>query len=192
MQSKEYRIYDNDAVDWNLNIVGIRNANLIPDRFDDTLLIFHKFLGEWYIDYYPVTTDPSIYYLLNPANEVKHKGTAILMEGQYAGAYCIAKHRNSYYALCQNLGGVKVFRDNDRNGSLDIDPGTIEQGFFGINLHKGPKNGNWETKNTNYSAGCQVFADSRHFSEFMLKCRNGEKSFGNKFTYTLLNERDFL
>ena len=192
MTSKGYRVYENDAVEWNLNIVGIRNISLIPDKFDDTLIVFHKFLNHWYIDYYPITTDPSVYYLQNPLPGVALTGTAILMEGQYSGRYCISKHKDIYYALCQNLGPVSVFRDNNRDGQLNINPATIQQGYFGINIHKGPKNGNWDTKNTNYSAGCQVFADSRHFNEFMQKCRNGESSFGNKFTYTLLNERDFL
>ncbi len=190
MNSKGYRFYDTDSVDWNLNIVGIRNRNKDNKTFDDTLVVFHKFMGNWHISYYPITTDPSDYYLrIKPINK---KGTAILKEGQYQGTYAIDKHNDKYYALCQRLAPVTVYRDKNKDSKLDFDEATLDTGFHGINIHKGPKNGNWDSKNTIYSAGCQVFADSRHFNEFMEKCRNGEKSFGNKFTYTLLNENDFI
>ena len=195
MGRKLYKVYDTPHIDWNLNIVGIRNRSLIPDKFDDTLVVFHRFLGNWDIAYYPITTDPSIYYLKNPLKKVAEKGTAILLEGQYKGKYLIRKHNNKYLALCQGINPgyeVSVYRDNNRNGTMELVESTIESGLFGINIHKGPKNGDWGSDNDlAYSAGCQVFADERHFNEFMNKCRNGERSFGNKFTYTLLNEKDF-
>lgn len=193
LKSKDYKVYDTPSIEWNVNIVGIRNKNLIPDKFDDTLVVFHHFLDNWFSYYYPITTDPSIHYLKNPTNS---KGTAILLEGQYRGKYLIRKHNGTYYALCQGQNEatdkVSVYRDGNRNGSLELQPETIEEGIFGINIHKGPKNGTWGSDNhERYSAGCQVFADSRHFKEFMQIVRHGEKAFGNKFTYTLLNEKDF-
>lgn len=188
MTSKGYRIYDTDTIDWNLNIVGIRNKNLRPEQFDDTLAVFHKFKGTWYIYYYPITTDPSLHYLKNP---IHRRGTAILMEGQYNGAYCIDKHRGLYDALCQRLGDVKVFRDNNRDGYLQLNPATIEVPVRSINIHKRFNNDTDNFNHRAYSAGCQVFMDKRHFNEFMLKCKAGMRSFGNRFTYTLLNETDF-
>ena len=74
MNSKGYKVYDNDSIEWNLNIVGIRNKSNSPVAFDDTLLVFHKFMNSWYITYYPITTDPSTYYLTNP---IQCKATAI-------------------------------------------------------------------------------------------------------------------
>lgn len=188
MNSKNYRIYDTPTVDWNINIVGIRNKALQHQKFDDTLVVFHNFMGNWHINYYPITTDPSIYYLKNPVND---DGTAILVEGQYLGTHCIDKHNGKYDAVCQRLGDVKVYRDDNKNGNIDINPAKIKTGRFGINIHKGPLNGDWNSDNVQFSAGCQVFADSRHFQEFMLKCKNARNAFGNKFTYTLLNEKDF-
>ena len=188
MNDKGFRVYETDTVDWNLNIIGIRNSSQSNKTFDDTLIVFHKFLNNWHIAYYPITTDPSDFYLLNPINA---NGTAILKEGQYKGAYKIDLHNDKYYALCQRLEPVTVYRDNNRDGKLNFIESSLKTGMFGINIHKGPKNGNWNSKNLNYSAGCQVFADSRYFNEFLEKCRNGAKSFGNKFTYTLLNENDF-
>ena len=193
MYQKGYRIYDTPTVDWNLNIVGIRSVNPKPERFDDLLVVFHRFLGEWNITYYPITTDPSMEYLHNPLNPA---GTAILKEGQYLSTYKIAYHRRwrpgAHKALCQRLGKVTVYRDNNRDGRLDIMPETQETGMFGINIHKGPHSGDWEPVNSIYSAGCQVFADDRNFKEFITKCEFGRQAFGNSFTYTLLLERDFL
>ncbi|MEO6694833.1 MAG: hypothetical protein ABIY50_03300 [Ignavibacteria bacterium] len=183
----KYRVYNTPAKEWNLNIVGIRAKGNKPDKFDDLLTVFHCFMDKWYVSHYPITTDPSDYYLKHPIN--KH-GTAILKEGQYKEVYKIDKHRGKYYALCQRLGNVTVYRDSNKDGKLKLDPESIETGAFTINIHKGPRNGTWETKNTIYSAGCQVFADDRHFAEFMIKVNNGSASFGNKFTYTLIREED--
>ncbi|MBX3252515.1 MAG: hypothetical protein KF862_00130 [Chitinophagaceae bacterium] len=188
MNKKQYRVYTTDNVEWNLNIIGIRNKANSPVAFDDTLVVFHKFMDHWYITHYPITTDPSIHYLLHPGPKA---GTAILKEGQYKGVYTIDKHNGKYDALCQRMGDVVVYRDNNKDGKLNMNESTTQTGRFGINIHKGPNNGNFDSKNTIYSAGCQVFADSRHFAEFMLKCKNGASAFGNKFTYTLLNEKDF-
>lgn len=192
MKSKEYRIYDTPSIDWNLNLVGIRSNNLDTKKFDDLLVVFHRFMGNWDISYYPITTDPSTYYLKNPLNS---KGTAILMEGQYKSVYKIDIHKRgrkgAHKAMCQRLGDVTVYRDSDKDGSLDIDRNTIQTGKFGINIHRGPRNGRANPDNDVFSAGCQVFADDRHFAEFLLKCEAGKEAFGNSFTYTLLLENDF-
>jgi len=191
MEKKGYKVYDSASVDWNLNIVGIRNRSLVPKKFDDTLVVFQKFMGDWYTSYYPVTTDPGVAWLKKP----KHKrGTAILKEGQYRSAYMIRKHANRYLALCQKRDGknnVDVYRDNSKTGELTFDEATVESGQFGINIHKVNIEGNKNTNTKAYSQGCTIFADKRHFKEFMLKCTFGRKAFGNSFTYTLLNEKDF-
>jgi hypothetical protein len=192
MTNKGYRVYDTPEVDWNLNIVGIRADVLTPNKFDDLLAVFHRFDGEWDVRYYTITTDPSPHYLRNPINP---RGTAILCEGQYRTCYKLDIHRRgkpgAHKALCQRLGKVKVFRDKDRDGTLDLDQSTIQSGMFGINIHRGPRNGQWDENNRDYSAGCQVFSDDRKFDEFLRLCENGANAFGNKFTYTLLHERDF-
>ena len=194
MKTKNYKVYDTPSVDWNLNIVGIRSSNTDTKKFDDLLVIFHRFMGEWNATYYPITTDPGTHYLQTD-KPLSPKGTAILMEGQYKSVYKIDMHKRgrkgAHKALCQSLGNVTVYRDNDRDGSLDIDRNTIETGMFWINIHRGPRNGQIDPDNTTFSAGCQVFADDRHFADFMQKCKYGKEAFGNKFTYTLLLESDF-
>ncbi|WP_271103997.1 hypothetical protein [Pseudomonas tohonis] len=191
MLHNKYVVYDNPAVDWNLNIVGVRADVAEPDKFDDWLLVFHRFSGEWDVRHYQITTDPSPHYLKKP---VSADGTAILKTGQYKAAYALDIHRrgekSAHEALCQKLQKVTVYRDNNKNGSLNMIPGSTQTGFFGINIHRGPRNGQWAEDNTNYSAGCQVFADDRKFDEFLLLCQHARDAFGNKFTYTLLDEKD--
>ena len=38
---------------------------------------------------------------------------------------------------------------------------------------------------------CQVFKNVKDFNQFMEICMNSKALWGNKFTYTLLNENDF-
>lgn len=201
MESKGYRIFDDPDIDWNLNIVGIRARNLEPNEFDDLLVVFHRFLGEWTGTCYPITTDPSPHFLKNPpppVDERIHEGVAILVPGQYESTYEIGMHRGEYEALCQRGDledadfYVSVYRDNTRDGTLHMDPATIQTGPFRINIHKAARNGEWDPYNTRYSRGCQVFADDRHFEEFMQKCNFSRQARGeNIFTYTLLLEQDF-
>jgi len=191
MQAKDYVVYDTPEIDYNLNIVGVRSLNPKPDQFDDTLLIFHRFRGLWDIYYWHITTDPSIFYLHQP---IVAEGTAILKEGQYRGVYKIAFHYsrfNTHRAVCQRLGNVTVYRDNNRDDYLNLIPGEEQTGRFGINIHRASSTVTVPDNIGKYSAGCQVFADPRQFRQFMQMCENGKNAFGNKFTYTLLHERDF-
>lgn len=177
LASYDYEFYSEPYA---LNIVGIRkkiNTNL----FDDTLVVAYK--DERDFDYtfsYNITTDPGRHSLLNPKNR---KGTAILVEGQYVGTHAIDYHRGNYKALCQRLGPVKVYRDFTLDEKHDISTESIEEGFFGINIHKA---GVLSKLVDGWSAGCQVFQESAKFDEFMLLCKMHSKKHGNKFTYTLI------
>jgi hypothetical protein len=59
-----------------------------------------------------------------------------LVEGQYKDTHKIDFHQKEYKALCQRLGPVKVYRDNNKNNKLDLNSKTIVSGNFGINIHK--------------------------------------------------------
>ncbi len=189
MKGKGYRVYNTPEVDWNLNIVGIRSLDPEPGTFNDTLTVFHQFHGIWEIYYYHTTTDPSIRYLQRPVN--RH-GTAILKEGQYRGAYKLDIHnrgvRGGHLALCQRLGHVTVYRDNNRDEKLNVTSVRTQTGKFGINIHRTTDE---YVEKQKFSAGCQVFEDPRQFDDFLLKCKAGRAAFGNKFTYTLLHQKDF-
>ena len=190
MVKKEYFIFDTPDKNWNLNIVGLRSSGNSSKNFDDLLLVFFRQGNDWIHKFYSITTDPSPYYLEEPLSEVYQKGTAILKEGQYVGAYKIDLHHGKYNALCQKLGPVTVYRDNNYDAYMNLIPGTEESGYFDINIHKGPIDGDSDTSNNKYSAGCQVFSNFEDFNDFMTICYESRKYFGDKFTYTLIHEND--
>lgn len=172
---------------YNLNIIGIRtnNNNKVTNIFDDFIVIDYKLpSGCKKRIVYEATTDPGKYYMLNPMN---CNGTAIMVPGQYRGAYEIGKHNGKYRALCQKKP-IKVYRDKNKDLIYNLDPKTIEEGIFGCNIHKA---GNSSKYVDNWSAGCQVLAKALDFNNLMyLANKQIESGNGNTFTYTLLTEDD--
>ena len=94
LESKGYAFFTNGV--YNLNIIGIRNPNLVANSFDDTMVVIYKIGGEWITKVYEITTDAGTYWLKNP---MSNKGTAILVPNQYRGVYSIDLHNNKYLAL---------------------------------------------------------------------------------------------
>jgi len=182
MEAKHYKVFIKG--DYNVNIVGVRSYDRECDTFNDALFCFYSVGKYMYFHSWSITTDPGLYWLMNPS---KVTGTAILVPGQYRGVYRIDKHRGKYYALCQRYGAVKVFRDANKDIIIDRLPDSTEEGLFGINIHKAGWFSRWVGK---WSAGCQVFQRSRDFNKFMKICKEAEFEWGNKFTYTLLEEED--
>ena len=185
-KKKGYSYFTKGA--YNLNIIGVRASGVnITNSFDDVLLLIYKTpSGRWARQIYQITTDPGVTYMKTPCN---NKGTAILVPGQYKGAYKIAKHRGKYNALCQNKP-VKVYRDNNKNEIYDYDPKSLEEGMFGINIHKA---GKFSKRVDTWSAGCQVFAIDAEFNAFMTYCQKQiDNEISDTFTYTLLTEEELI
>ncbi len=183
---KGYRIFKDYK---KLNIWGFRSKNVIPNQFDDELHVFfvedRRPVRKWRHFVFPVTTDPGTYWLDNPMNP---QGTAMLAPNQYLDTYKIDLHRGKYYALCQRLGKVEVIRDYDRDAVLDFYNGKKETGKFGINIHRARKTGS-TFRVDNHSAGCQVFKNAADFNFFMKLCEMHREIHGNKFSYTLVDQR---
>ena len=184
MQARGYKVFTNPR-GYDLNIVGIRSSITKAGQFDDWLTVFWMESGKWVYHAYPGTTDPGSRYLTKPLKDVRHKGTAILKPGQYRICYKIGKHRDKYTALVQ-CGKVTVYRDNNRDDVLDTD-GMQQTGKYGINIHRAHRREILLEVGA-HSAGCQVFQDPRHFAEFMSFARRAARRYGNRFTYTLLEE----
>ena len=150
------------------------------------MLIYKTPNGSWTRQVYQITTDPGQSYMVKPCSS---KGTAILVPGQYRGAYKIGLHKGKYKALCQNKP-VKVYRDSNKNTVYDYDPNTLDEGMFGINIHKA---GKFSKRVDTWSAGCQVFASETEFKSFMNFCQKQiDNKKGETFTYTLLREEDLV
>lgn len=185
LNRKAYRFFDNNRP-YNINIIGIRNDNDASNSFDDWLyLIYRNDALTQQIFEFPVTTDPGKYWLENPMNV---NGTAVLVPGQYRGSHQIGLHKGKYAALTQK-GNLKVWRDNNRDARIDKN-GRIYEGIYGINIHRSnAQNESFIVEK--WSAGCTVFKRVKDFNFFMEICRRSASIYGNSFTYTLLEEKDF-
>jgi hypothetical protein len=169
---------------FDLNIVGIRTSStgqVVTNAFDDVLTLSYKENGEWKFHSWPATTDPGKKGVMEYHNA---SGVARLVEGQYRGSHIIRLHQGKYEALGQEKP-VKVYRD--ANKDLKYDETKIQEGVFGINIHKA---GADSTYVENWSEGCQVFKKSADFDAFMIICNKAKKIHGNSFTYTLIESSD--
>jgi len=169
---------------FDVNIVGIRNSatgQKVTNVFDDTLTISYKENGAWKFHSWSATTDPGKKGVLEYHNAA---GVARLVEGQYRGSHTIRLHQGKYEALGQ-AKNVKVYRD--ANKDLTYNEDKIQEGIFGINIHKA---GADSTYVENWSEGCQVFKKSADFEAFMTICRKSRDIHGNSFTYTLIESTD--
>lgn len=169
-----------ESGDFNLNIVGIRNEILDTNTFNDELYVIYRIKNNWVENVFPITTEPGFKSLKETKNS---KGCAILVPGQYRGCWTIGKHQGKYEALVQ-CKPVDVYRDSNKDTKVDMEEKTIDNGIFGINIHKAGADSKIVE---NWSAGCQVFKRAYDFDEFMKLVNKSAKLYGNKFTYTLLS-----
>jgi hypothetical protein len=115
-----------------LTLVGVRMARNTPGAVDDLLWAFRTDAtdGRLIARIYPLETEPSVPFLLDPVNKA---GAAVMAPQQARAAYRRGLHRGRP-ALVQ-VGPVVVYRDNDRDSAVEVLPARVEEGFFGINIH---------------------------------------------------------
>lgn len=186
LKAKGY-VYFEDVANrgYDVNIVGVRNSstgNKVTNVFDDMITISYKDeKGNWVYKEWMNTTEPGKKGVMEYHNA---KGVARLVEGQYRGSHALGLHQGKYEALKQ-AKAVKVYRDPNKD--LTFDEKTIDEGIFGINIHKAGKDSTWVE---NWSEGCQVFKRVKDFDEFMKIVKKSAKIHGNSFTYTLIESND--
>ncbi len=185
MTGKGYAVFENGP-SHNLNIIGIRTDNDEANTFNDWVTVSYFFDGIWNSFVFPATTDPGTHWRLAPMNV---RGTAIMKPGQYRGAYKVGKHKN--YKALEQKGPITVYRDANKDATLDVTEVETDVGNFKVNIHRANR-GRASVLVDKWSAGCQVFQDPDHFDFFMALCERARANFpANSFTYTLLEESDF-
>ena len=183
VKAKGY-VWFEGAKDFDVNIVGVRNSatgNAVTNAFDDRITVSYKENGNWVYKEWVITTDPGKKGVMEYHNAA---GVARLVEGQYRGSHMLGLHQGKYEALRQK-SNVKVYRDPNRD--MKYDENKIQEGVFGINIHKA---GVDSTFVENWSEGCQVFKRAKDFEEFMVIMRKAAAVQGNSFTYTLIESAD--
>ena len=190
MAKKGYKYFTGG--DYDVNIIGVRNSDThgkVTNAFDDCVTISFKEDGEWKFYCYQATTDPGSHWEKNLLNT---KGVAILKPGQYRGSHKLRLHQGKYLALGQQKP-VKVYRDNNRDGKYDLLEENIDEGIFGINIHRATgRAGGKSVQVDKWSAGCQVIADNDDWHQFLDICQTAREKWGNSFSYTLLESKDIV
>ena len=190
MESKGYKYFTGG--DYDVNIIGVRNSetkNRVTNAFDDCITLSYKVEGEWKFHCFKATTDPGTHWVENVINE---DGVAILKPGQYRRSHKLRLHQGKYLALGQK-SPVKVYRDDNRDSKYDLLEENIQEGIFGINIHRATsRSGGTSTRIDKWSAGCQVIANNDDWHEFLDICQTAREIWGNSFTYTLLESKDIV
>lgn len=184
-QRKDYAFFENH--EFNLNIIGIRSRDMSTNTFNDLMTVSFKHNGQWVLFVFDCTTDPGQYWLENPMNV---QGTAILVPGQYRGAYKLGLHKGKWPALVQN-GRLPVYRDSNLDEVVDVVWPAIEYGYQGLNIHAASKTGR-SIRVDKWSAGCQVLAEVSDHNFLIALCKKAAALYGDSFTYTLLEEADLV
>lgn len=183
--------FPSTSTDGDVFLFGIRNKNRDqkPDAFDDVVGVLVPISGQYRLSFYEATTDPGKLELLDPSfAEAKRNGTAIMKEGQYRGAYRLGYHGSGKWrhrALIQ-VRAITIYRDNNRNDTLDIHPLNTTEGLYGINIHGAAL---WKSIESigRYSAGCQVV--NSNYEDFITNVElQVAAGLGHTFTYTLFDE----
>lgn len=153
-----------DSPDFNLNLGAIRNDDeenmeesgddseiitIKENTFNDLIYIAWQEKSEQRLEFFTATTDPGYNQRQNPTYH-PDKGVGCVREGYYPKVYTLGMH-GSREALEQSGPPFMVYRDNDRNKALTLDPSTQEKGW-GFKLHY---MGDGSTKVNRWSGGCQ-------------------------------------
>jgi len=182
-----------DQQDWlNKNLfVGADGTALTLDgdfgpKSQYALAQYNAVVGKERLKVYTITTDPGAYWLEHPMNTL---GAAVLKPGQWTKCWSLGFHQGKpdHEALVQT-GTIQVYRDGDKDNIAEASA-TLDKGLFGINIHGSNKVGT-SLKIGKWSAGCQVFNQWDKKEEFISICKMFKTAHGNKFTYTLIEEKD--
>ena len=191
VKAKGYKWFEDPSnKGYDVNIVGVRNNKTkgrVTNAFDDHITISYKLDGEWYFECFKCTTDPGTHWV---ENIMREEGVAILKPGQYRGSHKLRLHQGKYMALGQQKP-VKVYRDNNRDGKYDLIEESVQEGLFGINIHRATgRSGGTSTRVDKWSAGCQVIANNDDWHCFLDICQTAREIWGNNFTYTLIESKN--
>lgn len=199
IEEKGYRFFTKGY--YNLNLIGVRSSESKSDAFDDLYHLIFRAEDNHFKHYvFPFTSDPGKHWLLNPLNS---GGTAIVVPNQYLGVYKLGIHGRTWasggYPALEQVKEMEYVRDNNKDSILDFDlyrdPAKRKKYAFWANLKSNTHRASKWKKVLNvgkYSAACQVIQDPNHFERTLIPIlKKSIGIWGNSFSYTLLESKDF-
>lgn len=180
-------IWFDDGLDYDLNVVSLRNACNEAGPWDDRIVVCWKVKKVAYWRVMEATTDPGRAALIHPRRE---DGTAILCPGQTRRSHALGRHARGKPterdALVQ-VRPVRVWRDRTHDGHIDR-TGPVFEGLFGINIHDDIGH---EAIVQHASEGCQVLRWTTDSEELLTLVRKqGDNRLGLAISYALLQLAD--
>lgn len=166
-------------------IIGVRNPEDTPDKFDD---MFYLMKGEELIMETTGTTNPGVKILKGGFRKYNNDGAAVVESDRiYPGVWKYGKHLGWMPALKQLGGSITIWRDGDGDSKSE-EQGKRTTGWYGINFHTATKSYLGRIIKTaigGWSAGCQVCNNT---VEYMKIINTIKASKQEKVTYCLLKE----
>lgn len=173
--------------DYNLNFGGVRSSERTANRFDDWVYIYFKEYGKWVFRTFPATLDPGSPWLKTP---MASGGAAIIAPGFYRGLW---QYGPPFYgrACLRQRTPIKMFRDDNRDNVLNLDPATLEEGMVGILFHESYQAAEEPEFVEKSSAGCVVPKRRTDHIYTMNTCLRAINIWGNRISFAVHDESDF-
>jgi hypothetical protein len=181
MHEKGYDLGETDN-GTHVNLIGIRSAALEPRTYNDWIAAAYCDGVRWNFFPFPATTDPGTFWQDEPR---RVQGTSVLEPGQYPNLWRVGRLRGRR-ALRQR-GPARVWRGARRQHYLDTEGVAEAVRQAGIDLFAaGEKDG------SRWRSAAQVLQDREHARFLMALCARAAPLQDDSFTYTLLEEADFV
>ena len=149
-------------------IIGVRNPQDNPDRFDDMFYLMH---GTTMIMETTGTTNPGVSILNGGFKKYNTSGAAVVESDRiYYNVWKPGLHQGRTPALKQLGAKITIYRDGDLD-HLSEEIGSRTSGYYGINFHPDQFDINAKDKDSdrigNWSAGCQVCNNLFDYKKFI-------------------------
>jgi hypothetical protein len=180
-----------DEKDYNLNIVFIRTSDVFTDLFTDTGYVVYKENDVEKVLIQPCSTKAGLYYVNNPITYQGVTGTAVVMDGQYRNVYQLVDSYSEWlsYPYFRQVKEMNYWRDMSKDTTLDeVQPQYNKN--WGTHYHRGSNIGVTGHHIYNFSAGCLI-QEEPYFKNVIELARKGVKAWGNSFSITILDAKDF-
>lgn len=178
----------------NLNFIWERTSDIATNKFTDLLHIAYQENGVNKVLSIPATTKPGLKgSLLEPVTVEGIKGTAVIQSPQQClGAWQFRDTllEFSHYPYFRQVKPINYWRDFDKDLMIDRVQPQLKR-IFGTHWHRMSQNNTYGSGNiNNWSLGCMGAAEPE-FKKILPLVRKSVKKWGNVFTGTILESKNF-
>ena len=183
-----------------VNCIWERTSDKITNYFTDFLYIVYleynpkTKVSEPHVICIPATTKPGLKgSILEPTTVNGILGTAIIKPGQYLKTWEFRDTFSEFskYPYFRQIAPIDYWRDGDKDTDIDK-VNDQENKIFGTHWHRMSNNGTYGSGQVNnWSLGC-MGASEPEFKKILPIIRKSAKIYGNKFSGTILESKDFI